>query len=146
MGTRCSFPGVKRSGRETDHSPPYSVEIKNACSYISTPNTSSVKAGLDAKQRWRLECCGDNVKNVESFRLADQPLNGVISVNSGTYCWSVRLYSYLWNVSGLINAALSADPIAEQVLPQVTKGMWERYCNIIIITNQVGDPYGLQEL
>jgi hypothetical protein len=29
--------GVKRSGRETDHSPPSSSEIKNAWSYNSTP-------------------------------------------------------------------------------------------------------------
>jgi hypothetical protein len=32
---------VKRPGREADHSPPSSVEIKNACMYTSTPNTSS---------------------------------------------------------------------------------------------------------
>jgi hypothetical protein len=28
MGTRVSFPGVKRSGREDDHSPPSSAEVK----------------------------------------------------------------------------------------------------------------------
>jgi hypothetical protein len=28
MGTRVSFPGVKRPGREVDHSPPSSVEVK----------------------------------------------------------------------------------------------------------------------
>jgi hypothetical protein len=27
MGTRGSFPGVKRPGRESDHSPPSSAEI-----------------------------------------------------------------------------------------------------------------------
>jgi hypothetical protein len=41
MGTRGSFPGVKRSGREADHSPPSSAEVKNAWSYTSAPNTSS---------------------------------------------------------------------------------------------------------
>jgi len=30
-------PGVKRLGREADHSPPSSAEIKNAWSYTSTP-------------------------------------------------------------------------------------------------------------
>jgi hypothetical protein len=30
-------PGVKRTGREADHSPPSSAEIKNAWSYISPP-------------------------------------------------------------------------------------------------------------
>jgi hypothetical protein len=30
-------PGVKRPGREADHSPPYSVEVKNAWSCTSTP-------------------------------------------------------------------------------------------------------------
>jgi hypothetical protein len=39
-GTRGSFPGVKRPGREADHSPPPSAEVKeckNAWSYTSTP-------------------------------------------------------------------------------------------------------------
>jgi len=29
--------GVKRLGRETDHSPPTSAEVKNAWSHTSTP-------------------------------------------------------------------------------------------------------------
>jgi hypothetical protein len=30
MGTVGSFPGVKRAGREADHSPPYSADVNNA--------------------------------------------------------------------------------------------------------------------
>jgi hypothetical protein len=37
MGTRGSFPGVKRPGREADHSPLSSAEIKNTLNYTSTP-------------------------------------------------------------------------------------------------------------
>jgi hypothetical protein len=38
MGTRGLFPlGIKRPGREADHSTPSSVEVKNAWSYTSTP-------------------------------------------------------------------------------------------------------------
>jgi hypothetical protein len=37
MGTRGSFPGVKRPGREADHSPSSRAEVKNAWSYTSTP-------------------------------------------------------------------------------------------------------------
>jgi hypothetical protein len=37
MGTRDSFPGGKAAGRETDHSPPSSAEVKNAWSHTSTP-------------------------------------------------------------------------------------------------------------
>jgi hypothetical protein len=37
VGTRDSFPGVKRPGREADHSPPSSAEVKNTWSCISTP-------------------------------------------------------------------------------------------------------------
>jgi hypothetical protein len=37
MDTRGSFPGLKRPGREADHSPPSSAEVKNAWSYTSTP-------------------------------------------------------------------------------------------------------------
>jgi hypothetical protein len=30
-------PGLKRPGREADHSPPVSAEIKNPCTYTATP-------------------------------------------------------------------------------------------------------------
>jgi hypothetical protein len=36
-GYRELFPGVRRLGREADHSPPTSVEVKNMWIYISTP-------------------------------------------------------------------------------------------------------------
>jgi hypothetical protein len=36
VGITNSFPGVKRPGREADHSPPSSAEVKNAWSYTST--------------------------------------------------------------------------------------------------------------
>jgi len=36
-GTVGSFPGVKRPGLETDHSPPFSAVVKNAWRYTSTP-------------------------------------------------------------------------------------------------------------
>jgi hypothetical protein len=37
MGSGGSFPGVKRAGREAEHSPPSSAEIKNAWIYTSIP-------------------------------------------------------------------------------------------------------------
>jgi hypothetical protein len=37
MGTRGSFPGVKRPGREADHSPTTSAEVKKIWIYTSTP-------------------------------------------------------------------------------------------------------------
>jgi hypothetical protein len=37
IGNRGSLPGVKRPGREADHSPPSGAEVKNTRSYISTP-------------------------------------------------------------------------------------------------------------
>ena len=36
-GQRYSFPGVKRPGIESEHSPPSSVEVTNEWSYASTP-------------------------------------------------------------------------------------------------------------
>jgi len=33
--------GIKRPGREADHSPPSSAEVKNAWRYTSTPIASS---------------------------------------------------------------------------------------------------------
>jgi hypothetical protein len=36
MGTEGSFSGIKRPGRETDHSPPSSAEVKNTWSYTFT--------------------------------------------------------------------------------------------------------------
>jgi hypothetical protein len=41
MGTGGSFPGVKRPGREVDHSPPTSADIKKMWIYTSTPHTPS---------------------------------------------------------------------------------------------------------
>jgi hypothetical protein len=37
MGTEGFFPGKKRPGREGDHSPPPSAEVKKIWIYISTP-------------------------------------------------------------------------------------------------------------
>jgi hypothetical protein len=37
MGTGGSFPGDKAAGREADHSPPTSAEVKNTWIYKSTP-------------------------------------------------------------------------------------------------------------
>jgi hypothetical protein len=37
MGTRAVSLGVKQKGREADHSPPPSAEVKYAWSYTSTP-------------------------------------------------------------------------------------------------------------
>jgi hypothetical protein len=37
MGTRGSYPGGKRPGREAAHSPPSSAEVRNVWSYTSTP-------------------------------------------------------------------------------------------------------------
>jgi hypothetical protein len=37
MGTGGSLSGVKRPGRETDHSPPPTAKVKNAWSHTSTP-------------------------------------------------------------------------------------------------------------
>jgi len=36
MGTGGCFPGVKRPGREADHSPPSIAEVTNAWNYAST--------------------------------------------------------------------------------------------------------------
>jgi len=37
MGTGAIFPGVKRSGRKSDDSPPPNAEVKNAWGCTSTP-------------------------------------------------------------------------------------------------------------
>jgi hypothetical protein len=37
MGTGSSFTGVKQPGREADHSPPTSAEVKKMWIYTSTP-------------------------------------------------------------------------------------------------------------
>jgi hypothetical protein len=37
MGTVCSFPGGKATGRQTDQSPLSKAEVKNTWSYTSTP-------------------------------------------------------------------------------------------------------------
>jgi hypothetical protein len=41
IGTRVSFPGVRRPGRESDHSPPSSAEVRNEWNYTSPPPPTS---------------------------------------------------------------------------------------------------------
>jgi hypothetical protein len=42
VGTRVSSPGVKQPGREADHSPPRSAEVKELVElYLHSSNTSS---------------------------------------------------------------------------------------------------------
>jgi hypothetical protein len=41
MGTGGSFPGIKRPGGDTDHSPPSSAEVKNSGTIPPLPHTSS---------------------------------------------------------------------------------------------------------
>jgi hypothetical protein len=43
--------GVKRQGREADHSPPFSAEVNNARSYISTPPIPPSWRGAQLKCR-----------------------------------------------------------------------------------------------
>jgi hypothetical protein len=44
MGTRSSFTGgIKRPGREAEHSPPPSAEVKNAWSYTSSWRGAELK-------------------------------------------------------------------------------------------------------
>jgi hypothetical protein len=43
MGTRGSFPGDKAAGREADHLPPPSAEVKNVWSYNSTPQHNFIE-------------------------------------------------------------------------------------------------------
>jgi hypothetical protein len=38
MDTWRTFPGVKRPGREANHSPPYSAEVKKAWRYTPIPH------------------------------------------------------------------------------------------------------------
>jgi hypothetical protein len=44
-------PGVKRSGREGDHSPPTSAEVKNTWSYTSTPPNKPLWSSARLKHR-----------------------------------------------------------------------------------------------
>jgi hypothetical protein len=49
--TRGSSRGVKRPDREADHSPPTSVEIKNAWNYSSAPPNTPSGRGAQLKHR-----------------------------------------------------------------------------------------------
>jgi hypothetical protein len=60
MGTGGSFPGVKRPGREADHSPPFSAEVEEWVElYLHSPNTPSWRgAQLKAQGQLYLFCIG----------------------------------------------------------------------------------------
>jgi hypothetical protein len=50
MGVKGSFLGVKWLGREADHSPPSSAEVKNAWSYTCTPLVGPPWRGAQLKK------------------------------------------------------------------------------------------------
>jgi hypothetical protein len=82
MGTRGSFPGVKRSGREADHSPLFSAEVKEWVQlYLRSPNSPS----------WR----GAQLKQRDNFTF--YPLIFVLDTKYRSKVWwpSVELYSNL---------------------------------------------------
>jgi len=54
MCTGGSSPGVNRPGREADHSPPSSAEVKNEWIYIFTPNTPSWRGAQVKKAQGQL--------------------------------------------------------------------------------------------
>jgi hypothetical protein len=64
MGTGGSFPGVKRPGREADHSPPTSTEVKKMWSIHPLPHTPS----------WR---SAQLVKHGDNFTFTTSDLNKV---------------------------------------------------------------------
>jgi hypothetical protein len=74
MGTRGSFPGGEVE-READHSPPSSVEIKNAWSYTSTPKYAfkacfSVEKQL--KGRVNLSLCSTKYHAMETYTVLNE--------------------------------------------------------------------------
>jgi hypothetical protein len=55
MGSRGSFPGVKRPGREADHSPPHIAEVKKCVElYLHSPYTLSWHDGQLKKAQGQL--------------------------------------------------------------------------------------------
>jgi hypothetical protein len=65
MGTRDSFPGDKAAGREADHSPPSSAEVKEWVElYVHSPNTPPWR-GAQLKHR-------DNLNFTFTFTLPDR--------------------------------------------------------------------------
>jgi hypothetical protein len=54
MGTSGSFPGGKSAGREAEHSPPSSAEVKECVElYFHSPNTSSWRGAQLKKETAR---------------------------------------------------------------------------------------------
>jgi hypothetical protein len=68
VGTESSFSEVKRPGSEANHSPPCNAEVRNACSYTSTPQYAFMAWYL-IKQIISLRCTGQlYLSNVPSDR------------------------------------------------------------------------------
>jgi hypothetical protein len=64
MGTRGSFPGVKRPGPEADYSPPSSAEVKEWLElYLHSPNTLPWR-GAQLKQRDNFTFTSFNFKKI----------------------------------------------------------------------------------
>jgi hypothetical protein len=104
MGTRCSFPGVKRPGREADHSPPSSAEVKEwAELYLHFPNTPS----------WR----GAQLKHRDNFTFMQYCIFIDISFVS-----EMNIYRGQWSVKIAMNTfgRCNTSPFSLKILTHLT--------------------------
>jgi hypothetical protein len=91
MGTRGSFLGVKRLGREADHSPPSSAEVKECIElYLYSPNTLSRRGAL-LKHRDNFTFCSFYLKEVTRINALGNQLH-LDKLYIGWYC--ALLYAF----------------------------------------------------
>jgi hypothetical protein len=79
--------GVKRSGREADHSPPSSAKVKNAWSYTSTPQYIFMA--------WCLVKHRDNFTFTFTFRLG-HVRTFIIFIGFGIVCCYLFIYLFIF--------------------------------------------------
>jgi hypothetical protein len=114
MGTRIFSQEVKAAGRETDHSPPSSAEIKNAWSYTSTPPYvfivwCLIKHGC-VFTAWNL------VKHRDNFTFA---------LDGGGFTSGGKVPSTSW-IEGWVGPRASLDAVAKGKIPSSLPGIEPR--------------------
>jgi hypothetical protein len=122
MGTRVPFLGIKQSGREADHSPPSSAEVKECLDlYLHSPNTPSWRgAQLNEAQghRWSrdssigiaLGCELDDWSTRVRFPAGAGNFSLHHRVQNGS---KARAASYPMGIGGYFSGVQRPHPVAE---------------------------------
>jgi hypothetical protein len=103
--------GVKLSGRETEHSPPYSDEVKNAWSYTST-----------LQYAFMVWCSVKAQRQLYLYLSTSLRCKGCVEVNLFSFIMSRERFPYTYSIRGWVDM-IHLDALAMRRVPASPSGI-----------------------